>query len=253
MRAVSVGAYCLQACDVFRGRARVGEGHPAQRPDPRPVARVHPPVGRDDARVVPRLGQRDRRVDGLLAHVVGVDDHVLVHHPLGQVGAEVGEAARVAVRRRRIGGERARGHAEPGPAARRWWSWTARRTRSWLSARGPGAGLRAPERAGAELVAAVDEHADGAAVEAHAGQRVVELVQEQRSSARRGRRTRRARCRPGPGRSVGWSAAAAAEELGDLDLEDDRHLALVDDAPGLERVGDDLEEALAGPPAWAST
>ena len=37
----------------------------------------------------------------------------------------------------------------------------------------------------------------------------------------------------------------ASEELGHLDLQDDRHLALVDDAPGLEGVGDDLEEALA--------
>ena len=41
--------------------------------------------------------------------------------------------------------------------------------------------------------------------------------------------------------------APAAEHLGDFDLQDDGHLARVDRAPCLERVANDLKEALAGP------
>src|SRR2546421_11948272 len=97
------------------------------------------------------------------------------------------------------------------------------------------------------MVAGVDEHADRTAVEADPGERIVELVQQQRGAdaelvhlvellgdlalaAARG------------------LPAAAVEGLRQLDLEHHGQLALVDHAARLVWVGDDLEEALA----WAA-
>ena len=158
----------------------------------------------------------------------------------------VGQPARVAVRRGRIGGQRAARHAE---RPERWCPArrcpAARRSSIVLSCSGPGAGPRAPERAGAELVAAVDQHADRAAVEAHAGQRVVELVEQQRRAHAAAGTARRARGRPAPGRTSGWSQPRQPNGSETSISRTTAILPCVDDAPRLEGVGDDLEEPLA--------
>ena len=79
--AVALRSVLLPRLHVLGRRARVREGHAAELADARPVARVHPAVRRDDPGVLARAGERDRLLDRLLAHVVGVDDHPLVHHP----------------------------------------------------------------------------------------------------------------------------------------------------------------------------
>ena len=80
-----------------------------------------------------------------------------------------------------------------------------------------------------------------------AGERVVELVDQLHVAD-----AERRRPRPGAGRLSARSQLGCrcqprqSKRLGDLDPEDDRELARVDDAPRLERVGDDPEQALAG-------
>src|SRR5690349_15627312 len=106
--------------------------------------------------------------------------------------------------------------------------------------------LRAPEVPAEHELPAVDDRADRPVVEAGAAERVVELVD----------RIERADAEPAhlvdPVLHVRDSAVrlvlvlGAAEELGLLDAEDHGVLAVVDDPPRLERVGDDPEEALAG-------
>lgn len=195
----------------------------------------------DHAGVVPGLQQAERAVDPGLAHVVGVDDHVQVHHPLDDVLAQRREPARVAVRRGRVDGRdaaRQAGRAEQLPDHTR--DLRHRRVDVVVVQRAR-AGLRAPERPGAGEVAGVDQQADRAAVEAHADERVVELVQQQHGTHAEAMQLVKPRVdlRLVARRVAG---ARAAERLGDLDLQHDGHPPLVDHAACLLGVGDDLEE-----------
>ncbi len=110
----------------------------------------------------------------------------------------------------------------------------------------PLAGVGAPEGPGATPVARVDHDAGRAAVEAHARERGVELVDEERGTDAHVVHLLEARVDRVlvAGRRL---EVPAAEQLGDLDLQHHRHPALVDHAARVVGVGHDLEEALARP------
>ena len=114
------------------------------------------------------------------AQVVGVDDHLLLHHPAHQVLAERGQAEGVAVRagpveRQRPGREQRVEHvAGQRVAVRRR---RVGRLRLVVVVR-VRARAHLPEAPGLDPVAGVDDDAGRAAVAGHAAERVVELVDE---------------------------------------------------------------------------
>ena len=239
----------LPLVDEALGVARVRGDDAAELVDPRQRRRGAPAVRGDHARVVERLDQVERGVAALDAHVVGVEDHPLLRHPADRELAELGQAERVAERALGIDRQDAARHELLDHVARdRVVVVDLDRSRRVVVLVGWAlAGLEIPEPARRVEVAEVDQRAGRAVVAGDAGERVVELVRDLHL----------------PDAAVvemvdlladrvlvaGGDAGEhpAGEGLGDLHAEDDGELALVDHLAGLERVGDDPVEALAGP------
>ena len=179
--------------------------------------------------------------------MVGVDDHLLLHHPADQVLAELGEAAGVAVRAGAVergapGGSSALSTLPASCVA------VGRRRRvgcalSWLWA--SGAGPICQKRPVSIRLPALTTTPVVPAVAGHAAERVVELVDQLHVADAELVDLVELLVDLGLGALRLVVLDAAVEQLGDLDPEHDGELALVDHAARLERVGDDPEPALA--------
>ncbi len=110
----------------------------------------------------------------------------------------------------------------------------------------PGARLHVPVSAGLVAVPAVHDRAGASRVARHSDQRVVELVHQLHLADPEPVDLVQLAVDLGPVALGLVVVDLAPEGLGDLDAQDHGQLALVDHAPGLERIGHDPEPALPG-------
>ncbi len=174
--------------DEARAVAGVRRDEAAHPVDARVGVGGRPRVAGHDAGVAQPLQQVEGGLPPDHAHVVGVEEHLALHHPADQVLPEVGQPAVVAVRRRAVERERDRrphavlvldGAEEAVPLVERA-GVGGRELLAVLHLRGVrrGAPSHVPEGAGLQEVGGVHRDPGLAGVTGHARQRVVELVDQ---------------------------------------------------------------------------
>ena len=243
---VPVAADLAHVLGELIGPAVGGSDHAAQLDDALPGRVVGPGVAREHSRVALGLEQRHGLVAADGAHVVDVHDHLALHHAADEVRAQVGQALDVAMRGRRVHGHRPSREEVAEALAQQLVTAVAGGAGDLgLVARGPPAGLDLPELSGLVRVGRVDRRTQGARIERDTGQGVVELVDQLEVAHAHAVHLRELAIdlRPVALRHV--VLHVAVEQLGDLDAQHHRELALVGHLAGLERAAHYAKPALA--------
>ena len=212
------------------------------------AAGVAPAVTGDHAGVAGGLEDRERLLARQHAHVVGLDDHALGHHPADEVRAERGQALRVAQRARGVDGQLPA--QQPGRRDRVEEARDGRReARRRSSARCRGRACRSGPPARTAPVAYL--------LPALTTTPVVPESKCVPPSALSNLCTGKTDWTPSAWNSSSWRSIcaasharhavvlAAAEDLRGLHAEDERDLAAVDDRARLRRARREPQEALA--------